>query len=284
MPGKTGGRLYVFEAPIDLLSFISLHQQDWRTHSYVALCGVAEHAMLKTLELHPQLREVSLCLDHDETGIEAAGRLAGILAERGYNQVSLLQPTHKDWNEDIKAGYGLDALPAMEHPQLVLCPEVCGRIAGLMAQLPKNAALERRLPNLFQSFKHKINIGRLEKAFECLEDMAAFSLDAAAREYRQVGKDLSTGELAVMLQDSFKPHQNRGSMQNRISELSHTLQAALSQQQAGGIRSGDQKQKLAEAWMAMALGCVKVIICARAGEMKQEQKRAHSLNPVMTMA
>ena len=39
-------RLYVFEAPIDLLSYI-LHPQDWQAHSYVALCGVGGQSMMK---------------------------------------------------------------------------------------------------------------------------------------------------------------------------------------------------------------------------------------------
>ena len=46
----TGDRLYVFEAPIDLLSFITMHKKDWQSHSYLALCGVTEHALMHTLE------------------------------------------------------------------------------------------------------------------------------------------------------------------------------------------------------------------------------------------
>lgn len=67
-------RLYVFEAPIDLLSFLTLYPQDWQKHSYVALCGTSEHAMLWMLEQNPQIRKVALCLDHDEAGIEASGQ------------------------------------------------------------------------------------------------------------------------------------------------------------------------------------------------------------------
>ena len=33
------GLLYVFEAPIDLLSFLTLYPDRWQEHSYVALCG-----------------------------------------------------------------------------------------------------------------------------------------------------------------------------------------------------------------------------------------------------
>ncbi len=42
----TSRRLYVFEAPIDLMSFLSRYPRGWQEHSYVALCGTAEHAML----------------------------------------------------------------------------------------------------------------------------------------------------------------------------------------------------------------------------------------------
>jgi hypothetical protein len=42
----TSDRLYVFEAPIDLMSFLSRYPRGWQEHSFVALCGTAEHAML----------------------------------------------------------------------------------------------------------------------------------------------------------------------------------------------------------------------------------------------
>ena len=47
--------LFVFEAHIDLLSYISLHTQNWKNASYVALNGVSEQPVLKLLELYPQL-------------------------------------------------------------------------------------------------------------------------------------------------------------------------------------------------------------------------------------
>mgnify|MGYP000305226139 CR=1 FL=1 len=37
----TSDRLYVFEAPIDLLAFLTLYPDGWQQHSYVALCGTA---------------------------------------------------------------------------------------------------------------------------------------------------------------------------------------------------------------------------------------------------
>ena len=45
----TSDRLFVFEAPIDMLSFLTLYPQNWQEHSYIAMTGVYENAMLKAL-------------------------------------------------------------------------------------------------------------------------------------------------------------------------------------------------------------------------------------------
>lgn len=67
------GRLYVFEAPIDLLAFLTLYPEAWREHSYVALCGTSEQAMLWMLEKDPRIQRVVLCLDHDAAGDRGHG-------------------------------------------------------------------------------------------------------------------------------------------------------------------------------------------------------------------
>lgn len=97
----SSNRLYVFEAPIDLLSYISLQPQDWQQHSYVALCGVGSQAMLWILEQYPQFSEVSLCLDNDEAGHKASDRLRNLLAESGYLCHRMISQG-KDWNDDLR--------------------------------------------------------------------------------------------------------------------------------------------------------------------------------------
>jgi len=72
----TSGCVYAFEAPIDLLSFISMYQKDWQQHSYVALCGVSDEALIHQLSVQDNLREVVLCLDNDEAGLIAARRIS----------------------------------------------------------------------------------------------------------------------------------------------------------------------------------------------------------------
>ena len=106
-------RLYVFEAPIDMLSFLTLYPKEWQKHSYIAMNGVYENAVLTALKNHSNLSEVILCVDNDEGGIEAADRLRDILNENGYSNVKRLAPPYKDWNEVLKAKNGVYALPAV---------------------------------------------------------------------------------------------------------------------------------------------------------------------------
>lgn len=99
-------KLFVFEAPIDMLSYLTLYPQDWQKHSYIAMNGVYENAVLTALENHSWLKEIVLCTDNDEGGIDAAQRLTDILKEHGYENISRFCPLFKDWNEDLKAQNG----------------------------------------------------------------------------------------------------------------------------------------------------------------------------------
>lgn len=108
-------KLFVFEAPIDMLSFITLCQKDWKNHSYIAMNGVYESAVLKALENHSDLQAVYLCTDNDEGGIDAAERLRDILHEHGYTDIFRIAPQQKDWNECLKQRYGVEYLPAVSH-------------------------------------------------------------------------------------------------------------------------------------------------------------------------
>ncbi|EHZ1727412.1 AAA family ATPase [Campylobacter coli] len=70
-----GNQLFVFEAPIDLLSFICLYPQDWQTRNYLALGGVSGKALDRFLSERKDTRKVFLCLDSDTAGSEACTRL-----------------------------------------------------------------------------------------------------------------------------------------------------------------------------------------------------------------
>ena len=108
-------RLYVFEAPIDMLSFITLNPDNWQEHSYIALNGVYEHPLLRALETHEKLKQICFCTDNDEGGIDGYERLRDIIAEKGYTDIQRCAPEYKDWNEQLRALNGEAALPAVPH-------------------------------------------------------------------------------------------------------------------------------------------------------------------------
>ena len=92
-------RVYVFEAPIDLMSFCTLHRS-MRSNA-VALCCLHDGALETYLKEHPHLRRIVLCLDADKWGREAANRMAAKYRERGYAVEDRLPPHGKDWNEAL---------------------------------------------------------------------------------------------------------------------------------------------------------------------------------------
>lgn len=108
-------KLFIFEAPIDMLSYLTLHPENWQKHSYIAMNGVYENAVLTALKGHLNLSEIVICTDNDEGGIDAADRLRDILSNNGYADIRRLAPEFKDWNEDLKAQNGAEPLPAVPH-------------------------------------------------------------------------------------------------------------------------------------------------------------------------
>ena len=95
-----GDRLFVFEAPIDLLSFLCLFKKAWQKQSYLSLGGVGEKALLRFLSDRPNIKTVYLCLDSDQAGTDACCRLVKLTPE-GYT-VHRLEPLYKDWNEVLQ--------------------------------------------------------------------------------------------------------------------------------------------------------------------------------------
>lgn len=124
----TSDRIYLFEAPIDMLSFISMQKAKdlqevltredklkynktlerelaaaacrWKNHSYAASCSVSDRVLFQCMKDNPNIKDVYLCFDNDEAGQKANKRIADKLDSMNIPN-EILIPTHKDWNEDI---------------------------------------------------------------------------------------------------------------------------------------------------------------------------------------
>ena len=110
-------KLFVFEAPIDMLSYLTLYPENWQQNSYIAMNGVYENAVLTALKGHLNLSEIVICTDNDIGGIDAADRLKDVLCENNYENISRILPKNKDFNEDLKQLNGVDFLSAVPHKQ-----------------------------------------------------------------------------------------------------------------------------------------------------------------------
>ena len=114
-------RIYVFEAPIDMLSFITLYKErHWQKHNYIALGGTAGRALFRFLFEYPKINQVVLCLDNDKAGQNGDKQIKNTLERLSSNnfvedvnkqiqqglrrnyKISTLKSTKKDWNEDVK--------------------------------------------------------------------------------------------------------------------------------------------------------------------------------------
>ena len=93
----TDKQLLVFEAPIDLLSFIELFPKNWQQHNYLSLGEVSGKALRQFLSERPDVERVFLCLDADKAGEDACKRLAALLPDTV--SVTRIQPCMKDWND-----------------------------------------------------------------------------------------------------------------------------------------------------------------------------------------
>ena len=87
----------VFEAPVDLMSFCTLHRQV-RSNA-IALCGLYQGPLDTYLRENPHLKRIILCLDADAPGREAAEKLQAEYEQKGYTVSVRLPAPGKDWNE-----------------------------------------------------------------------------------------------------------------------------------------------------------------------------------------
>ena len=113
LEGTNQEHVFVFEAPIDAMSHASLNiekakgmnrdnwQTSWANHSRIALGGVADNALRRYLEVHPNVKSISFCLDNDDAGRTASEEYRKKYTEKGYDVKVYVVPEGygKDYNE-----------------------------------------------------------------------------------------------------------------------------------------------------------------------------------------
>ena len=91
----------MFEAPIDLMSFCTMHREI--TRNAVVLCCLYDGALETYLKENPSLKQIVLCLDADQPGQTATAHIKAKYEQKGYIVTVQQPPMGKDWNECLLA-------------------------------------------------------------------------------------------------------------------------------------------------------------------------------------
>jgi hypothetical protein len=239
----------------------------------VALCGLAEYAMMKLLELHPNINRVVLCLDHDAEGIEASEKYHDLLTEKGILCEWELS-AHKDWNEDIKAAHGLTSIPAEEHPQRLLCEVICARLGETMRDSQADCSADVFSARLIEIRSH-LHWGRFFDAENCLWDMLCRSINAALKEYRQMDHSRDYSAVQARLSSGFRTYENRRKVKTRLDLLESDIMTLRGFER---VLTVAEKKDLAERYESIAAHCLKSVILLEQHQQKQEQKQEMKLS------
>ena len=221
-------KLFVFEAPIDMLAYISLHKQNWQEHSYVALCSTADCAVLRMLKSYPNIKHVYLCLDHDQAGIDGAYRVAESIHSQSDCAVWRAMPTHKDWDEDLKALNGKEAIPANEHTKLEYikarcqdlrtCTDIYGELSG-----SKGYLLEQTFGRLHSLIEKAERSSDIKNKQSLLFDMAKTAVAFCYFRDRQTDSESDINTYIDKVLSVYKPHRDTKQAADQLGELKEYL-------------------------------------------------------------
>ena len=210
--------LYVFEAPIDMLAFITLHPDNWQQHSYVALCSVSEKAILHRLQVNPKLRRIILCLDHDNAGISACYRIKEILSIKGYEDVQILHSENKDWGEDTKALHGITPIKAETDATAEIC-KLCREYISMAKHKKKPPQLLSKVNAVATSIANKIPTVNQKQIDQFIGLLLLLSMD----EYRKSLQSASWDEIAEKLMAQYVTHADNGNTEMRLRQIGNDM-------------------------------------------------------------
>jgi len=207
--------LFVFEGPIDMLAFITLHKKEWQKHSYVALCSVSEKAVLHMLNEHSTLRKIVLCLDNDNTGTVASLKIQSLLNNMGYDDVQILKPQNKDWDEDLKCLNGVIPINAeTDHTEEI--QKLCHDYIISVQKMKQPSLLFDKVQLSYNSLMNKgeyIIKEQLDKYIKLL-------LFLAKDECRKCLEPIEWTELENELIAMYTPYTDNGDITYRIQQIS----------------------------------------------------------------
>ena len=98
--------LFVFESPIDLLSFVSLKPGIMHDNPHMlSLGGVSDIALKAYIQRTPAIHSIVFCLDHDQAGFDAYLKFHDKYTAKGFHVFKWFSE-EKDWNRQLLKDIG----------------------------------------------------------------------------------------------------------------------------------------------------------------------------------
>lgn len=236
-------RVFVFEAAVDLMSFITLSKEDWENDNYIALDGLSPKPLLRFIEENKNIKEIYLCLDYDIAGIEASEKINDILDEMYGDKINtvIIKPLYKDWNEELKAKNGKEALMIQMHPKKESCKKTIKNLISLNKndenkyiswrdENYKQKGINFYIDQIKRDFdliekieKSKIpnneDISILRGAFLRIADISA-SIICKSMEDNNISTYI---DVMLQIEKEYKPYKDKCVMKNRIEQMKEEI-------------------------------------------------------------
>lgn len=233
-------KLFVFEAPIDMMSYLTLNPENWQEHSYIAMNGVYENAVLTALKGHENLFEIAICTDNDVGGIDSADRLSDILKEKGYADIKRILPINKDWNEDLKQLNGVDFLPAIPHK---IKEEYHRQVENLEYLKCRPDKLKSQIYAAFKNNQYRY--------------LAEYALAGSAFFIAGKSENVMFDKLKCKLKSDYRSYADKGRTAQKQRNLSDSVQAVM-QDLKQSVRTCEQSIQTAKLLFQLADNAVKM--------------------------
>ncbi|WP_455529765.1 DUF3991 domain-containing protein [Ruminococcus sp.] len=261
----TSDKLYVFEAPIDMLSFITLYPDNWQEHSYIALNGVYENPLLQVLETHDSLHKICICTDNDEGGIDGYERLRDILTDKGYTDIQRCAPEYKDFNETLKAMNGAEALPAVPHFRKNKYYEITEDLREL-------------------TFNPYDFMNELRKAYRSgdTDFMTELAVTGSVFYLQQAGYNSDFKGLCAKLRKEYRAYADKGRIGQKQRDMSNIFKAVESDF-TQTARTREQSVRTAKLLYQLADSAIRVTVEECCQEQEQSEEQAEEAEAVMAL-
>lgn len=232
-----GASLFVFDAAVDLMSFVTLNGNSWQNNNYLSIDGLSPKPLIRFLEENKKIKEINICLDYDPAGIETAEKMRDTLLERGYTleQINRLYPVYKDWNEQLKAENGVSPIPAKTHPK----KDVYNKMIGLLIKInekAENSYIQWRNKG-FEKYGRDFYLTQIKKELckigdsvknggnniKQIEDGVLRIADLGINLLCTSENNVSYADIACALEKEYKVYKDKGRLLRRIEDLKREI-------------------------------------------------------------